>query len=270
MKFTSAWFIIVSCFLVMRTGQAAADPDEDASVKVRVAAYNVEFGVNASPEEIGRMFKPYSLDVLGLNEVPDGDWTARVGEVLGLQHSYVGRISSANHKDKYKSILSRTPLKGTVEHELWGERRRTWNPASVVRAVAEVDGLEIAFYSLHICASGGSDGHAFRLASEVLPKEAVDRVVLLGDFNNRIGDEAINTIEAAGMRPIWEDLRVEVSGKSTYNALNPQKNLGVIDHIFFNTGSGARASDGGIIELKKPLSDHKPIWAEITFPPSRP
>ncbi len=97
-----------------------------------------------------------------------------------------------------------------------------------------------------------------------------ERVVLLGDFNNRIGDDAINTIEAVGMRPIWEDLRIEVSEESTYNAMNPRKNLGVIDHIFFNTGSGARASDGGIIELKKPLSDHKPIWAEITFPPSRP
>ena len=261
--------IIVSCFLVMRTGQGASGSDKEKSVKVRVAAYNVEFGANASPEEIGRMFKPYNLDVIGLNEVPDGDWTARVGEVLGLQHSYVGRISSANHKDKYKSILSRTPLKRTIEHELRGERRRTWNPASVVRAVTEVDGLEVAFYSLHICASGGSDGHASSLTSEVLPKETAERVVLLGDFNNRIGDEAINMIEATGMRPIWEDLRIEVCEESTYNALNPQKNLGVIDHIFFNTGSGARASDGGIIELEKPLSDHRPVWAEITFPLSR-
>ena len=75
-------------------------------IHVRVAAYNVEFGKNASPEEIGRMFKPYNLDIIGFNEVPDGDWTARVGRVLGMKHTYVGKISSANHKDKYKSILS--------------------------------------------------------------------------------------------------------------------------------------------------------------------
>ena len=64
------------------------------------------------------MFKPYKLDIIGFNEVPDGDWTARVGKVLGMKHCYVGKISSANHKDKYKSILSRTPLQGTAEHEM--------------------------------------------------------------------------------------------------------------------------------------------------------
>jgi hypothetical protein len=47
---------------------------------------------------------------------------------------------------------------------------------------------------------------------------------------------------------------------------NPDRHLGVIDHILFNTSSGAKANEGGIIELKKPLSDHKPIWAEIVFP----
>ena len=84
--------------------------ESQGSILIRVAAYNVEFGKNATPEEIGKMFKPYNLDIIGFNEVPDGDWTARVGKVVGMKHIYVGKISSANHKDKYKSILSRTPL----------------------------------------------------------------------------------------------------------------------------------------------------------------
>ena len=61
-------------------------------------------------KEIAEVFKPYKLDIIGFNEAPDGDWTARVGKVLGKQYSFVGKISSANHKDKYKTILSRTPL----------------------------------------------------------------------------------------------------------------------------------------------------------------
>jgi len=264
MKFKSALSISAFWFLVMGAGVGAAEPDK--SVKVRVAAYNVEFGSNASPEEIGRMFKPYDLDVIGLNEVPDGDWTARVGKVLGLQHTYVGQVSSANHKNKYKSILCRTPLEDTVEYELRAERRRSWNPASVIRAVTEVEGLSIALYSLHICASGKSDGHAYKLATEILPQEITERVILLGDFNNKIGDDAINAIEASGMRPIWQDIDIDPSGKYTYNALDFRKNHGVIDHIFFNMPSGACVTDGGIIELKKPLSDHKPVWAEIVFP----
>ena len=105
-----------------------------------------------------------------------------------------------------------------------------------------------------------------KLATEILPKETTDRVIVVGDFNNRIGDEAMNTIEESGMRPTWKDLEIDLSKQFTWNALNPKKNAGVIDHILYNTSSGAKTTDGSIIELEKPLSDHKPIWAEIVFP----
>jgi endonuclease/exonuclease/phosphatase family metal-dependent hydrolase len=105
------------------------------------------------------------------------------------------------------------------------------------------------------------------LAQDVLPKEKTKRVIVLGDFNNNMGDVAMNMLEDAGFRPTWKDLKIDVSKEFTYNALKPeQPNLGVIDHIFYNTGSRASARDGGIIELKKPLSDHKPVWAKIAFP----
>jgi len=240
-----------------------ADPVPDKPITVRVASYNVEFGKSATPEQIGEMFKPYKLDIIGFDEAPDGDWTARVGKVLGMENSNVGKISSANHKDKYKSILSRTPLEGTKEHKLTG---RGWNPASVVRAVTKIDGVSFAFYSLHICKSGANDGHAHSLATKVLPEEATGRVIVVGDYNNNIGDAAMKTVEGAGFRPTWNDLKIDVSKEFTYNAQDPKKNLGVIDHILYNTSSGAKANEGGIIELEKPLSDHKPIWAQIVFP----
>ena len=187
-----------------------------------------------------------------------------VGKVLGMNYCYVGKISSANHKDKYKSILSRTPLEGTAEHEL--RVQRGWNPASTVRAETEIHGVPIAFYSLHISGSKGNDGHANLLATEILPNETTGRVIVVGDYNNNIGDVAMNAIEGAGFRPTWKDLKIDVSKLFTYNAQNPQKNHGVIDHILYNTASGAKATDGSIIELEQPLSDHKPIWAEISFP----
>jgi endonuclease/exonuclease/phosphatase family metal-dependent hydrolase len=267
MRIVSALSIIVSSLWMVEVSMDASESDK--AIHLRVAAYNVEFGKNASPEEIGRMFKPYDLDIIGFNEVPDGDWTARVGKVLGMKHTYVGKISSANHKDKYKSILSRTPLQETVEHELSVERRRSWNPASVVKAVTKIEGVPVAFYSLHICRSTDNhdSGHAYRLAKEVLPKEKTKRVIVVGDFNNNIGDVAMNMLETSGFRPTWKDLKINVSKEFTYNALKPeQPNLGVIDHIFYNTGSRASTKEGGIIELKKPLSDHKPVWAEIAFP----
>ena len=240
---------------------AASEPDKP--ITVRVASYNVEFGKSATPEQVGEMFKSYKLDVIGFDEAPDGDWTARVGKVLGMQYSFVGKISSANHKDKYKTILSRTPLEGAEEYKLTG---RGWNPASAVRAVTKIDGVSFAFYSLHICKSGANDGHAHSLATKVLPEESSERVIVVGDYNNKIGDAAMKTVEAAGFRPTWNDLKIDLSKEFTYNAQDPEKSLGVIDHILYNSLSGGQAKDGGIIELEQPLSDYKPVWAEIVFP----
>ena len=261
MKIGHAFFLVVSSLWM--TGDSLGRPDSDKPVHARVAAYNVEFGRSTTPEQIGEMFKPYKLDIIGFDEAPDGDWTARVGKVLGMQYSFVGKISSANHKNKYKTILSRTPLEGCEEHKLTG---RGWNPASVVRATTNIDGVSFAFHSLHICKSNANDGHAHSLATTVLPKEVTKRVIVVGDYNNNIGDAAMKTVEGAGFRPTWNDLKINVSSDFTYNAQKPKKNLGVIDHILYNVESGGRATDGGIIELEKPLSDHKPIWAEITFP----
>ena len=175
---------------------------------------------------------------------------------------------TTHHKDKYKSLLSRTPLDGTTEHEMRVNRRGFWNPASVVRATTKIEGISLAFCSLHISGSGGrkGNGHAYQLATKIVPKEMAERMIIVGDFNNNIGDEAMNIIESAGMKPTWKDLNIDLSEEFTIWHNKPEKHLGVIDHILYNTSSGAEAIEGGIIELKKPLSDHKPIWAEIIFP----
>ena len=266
MKIRGTLTFLILILWGMEIRMVASESSKD--VDVRVAAYNVEFGRNTTPEQVGDMFEPYDLDMIGFNEVPDGDWTARVGKVLGMKHSYVGKISSANHKDKYKSILSRTPFEATVEHELSVERKRSWNPASAARVVTKIDGSPIAIYSLHICRSTDSDktGNAYRLAKEVLPEEKMDRVIVLGDFNNNMGDTAMNMLEASGYKPTWKNLKIDISKEFTYNALDPKKNSGVIDHILYSNLPGTTVIDGGIIELKKPLSDHKPVWAEIVFP----
>ncbi len=250
-------------FLLGLTASSHAAQGEEESVALRVAAYNVEYGKNASAEEIGAMFKPYHLDIIGFCEAPDGDWTARVGKALDMDHIYVGEISSANHEDKYKTILSRTPLDETREIPIHGGA--AWNPASAVRVATTIRGISIAFYSLHIAGSDGKVGHAAELASKVLPKEAAKRYIVVGDYNNRVGEHAMDILVGAGMTITWNDLGIDVAPLYTYNALKPEINGGVIDHILYNTASGGKTTDGGIIELERPLSDHKPVWAEITF-----
>ena len=76
----------------------------------------------------------------------------------------------------------------------------------------------------------------------------------------------MNALEKAGWKPTWRDLKIDLAGKFTWNAVDPKKNGGVIDHILYNKASGAKATEGAIIELSKPLADHKPVWAKIVFP----
>lgn len=241
-------------------GGAAADD----AIHVRVASYNVEFSRSATPEQIGAMFKPYALDVIGFNEAPNGDWTARVGAVLGMNYCYVGAISSANHVNKYKSILSRTPLEGARECRL--EAKTGWNPGSAVMATTTIRGLPVTLVSIHLCKSQNGDGHARALVASVLSKAIGQRLLVVGDFNNTLGDPDMLVLAKVGLTSTWDDLKMDVSSLYTWNALDPKQREGVIDHILHDGASGGHAVAGGIIELKKPLSDHKPVWAEMVYP----
>ncbi|MBN2377879.1 MAG: endonuclease/exonuclease/phosphatase family protein [Sedimentisphaerales bacterium] len=258
---------------------------ENSPVKIRIAAYNVLFGNWAQPERIGEMFKPYNLDIIGFSEVPDGDWTARVGRILGMDYVYVGKISSANHKDKFKSLLSRTPLTDTNEIEI---NAVGWAPASIVGATTKIKGMEVTFYSLHIPGRDKAEGSAAEfLARKIIPQLKPDRLIIMGDYNNHIGEESLNLLAQAGMKPTWDGLDIDLENKSTHKHIETGTESGIIDHIFFNSASLAQVSDGGIIydvynppdedkpmksyykewkDLKKPLSDHRPIWAELVLP----
>ena len=244
------------------------------SFSVRICAYNVECGeggknvLGNTAEDFGRLLKEYNFDIIAFNEVPDGDWTNRVGKIVGLKYSYVGKISSANHKNKYKSILSRYPLEGKSEYKLKGEKG--WNPSSAVRAVAKVNDVNIAIYSLHVSSQNNRNvkSHLSYLVTEYLPKENCENVLVVGDFNNKVSDKQFTKLEAAGFKTSWSDLNIDVSKLSTFpSRAFKHKNIGVIDHIFIKKSPKVKATDGGILEeTKKPLSDHKAVWTEIAYP----
>lgn len=240
---------------------SALPVENEADVKVRIAAYNVMYGARATPEQIGKMLAPYNLDIIGFNEVPTGDWTARVGRVLGMTHVYLGQISSANHKDKYKSILSRTPLRDTKEFEI---NAAGWNPASAVRAVTTIKGVSIAVYSLHISGQSKAEGSAAQfLADRILPQETIENVLAVGDYNNQINDEPFGALHRAGLRSAWQVIPAP-NGATTL----PQGER-VIDHICFNEASNANVEATGIIKSTPLLSDHHAVWAQVSYEQSK-
>ena len=67
MKIGHAFFLVVSSLWMV--GVSLGKPDSDKPVHVRVAAYNVEFGKNAAPEEIGRMFKSFVVSAFSVYTV---------------------------------------------------------------------------------------------------------------------------------------------------------------------------------------------------------
>ena len=235
----------------------------EGSVKIRVGAYNVLFGKYGTPKQFGDALKKYNFDIIGFNEAPDGEWTKEVGKFLGMNYAYVGKISSANHKDKYKSILSRTPLTFTEEFPIKG---RGWNPCSVVKGTTDVRGVKLNFYSLHICESHNDKGHGYYLASEILSRDKSKNIIVVGDFNNHLNDYPMQQLDKAGFRAAWEDVKIHLTAKWTWNAFTPKGETGVIDHILYNKSSGAKATQAEVIEMEKHISDHKAVRAEITFP----
>lgn len=239
--------------------------------RLRLAAYNIEFGKSCTPEELGKMLAEHQFDVVALNEAPGGDWVQRAGNAAGLPYVFRGKMSSANHKNKYKALLSRTPFTETGEIGLRGQG---WNPAGAVRAVTTIAGQPVALYSLHICGNALKDpqgrllksGHSHDLAKHLKEKEQIQCVIVMGDFNNILADEAMTVVLDAGMKAIWADLKINLPDQFTWNAFDPKQNEGVIDHILYRDGVGMRTVDGGIIELQRPLADHKPVWADLEIP----
>ena len=256
-----------------------------ANTKIRFATYNVLFGLWAKPESVGKMFKPYNLDVICFNEVPHGNWTLRVGRELGMKHVHVGKVSSANHKDKYKSILSRFPLRDKSEVAF---DSKGWKPASVVTARTNIKGVPLTLYSTHIPGQPDVENSAASfIAKKMLSNSHDDNLFVLGDFNNLLFEGALKAFKEARMKSIWHGLSINTDSISTHRHIESGNESGVIDHIFYrSTKNKVKVTNGGVIEkaynsaeeeiemdrykkewLKygKPLSDHRPIWAEFTF-----
>ena len=268
-----------------RKSEAAATGDLGVGIKLRVVAYNVACGQWATPEQIAGVLKPLNPDIVLLNEVPKAnpgkeveDWSLRVAEALELEYVHVGTVSSANHKapkwadvtgnygGKFKSVLSRTPLKKGRDILLEGSG---WKRASAVRVETEIGGNKFAVYSLHLPGFAHHktqptqvkawEGSKHKSLSEhIISEDASCNIIVAGDFNE------------------WTDSLVMNSlSKTTQlkNAIIEQS----IDHILYSPAQPikvlATKRDWGPKNLNPKnekadgcLSDHPWVWCEFEIP----
>ena len=197
------------------------------------------------------------------------------GLVLGF---YLGSkwARPSIHTDKYKTIASQTPLYD-YEEVLMADTLHT-----ATRAKTTIDGKEVVIYSVHFPFGWRDQAHIDETTGKITTlvnylKERQDKEVsvVMGDFNfipnieqpgeNAVNDSSVNYYKMfvnIGLEASWKDLEIDIRTKNTYNALEPAEegNGNVIDHIMYHPAK-VRAIDGAVIEMQKPLSDHKPVWA---------
>jgi exonuclease III len=241
---------------------------QDNLTQIKVAAYNVEYSKNATATEIGEKLKSYNFDIICFSEAPGGDWTKKAGSAMGLNHVVVGRYSTAGHADKYKTIASKTHLYA-YEEVLMADTLHT-----ATKAKTKINDTEISIYSVHFPFGWRDQAHIDETTNKIatfvnyLKEKQNDEIAIVnGDFNF-IPSNADSTsmyhemFKQIGLDVTWKKLGIDCTRNNTYNALKPedQGNGEVIDHIIYNP-SKMTVMDGQIIEMEKPLSDHKPVWA---------
>jgi len=263
--FSISLLLLFSC-----TGKQSANTEQKQpnSTQLKVAAYNVRVGRNANAEEIGKALKSYDFDVACFSEAPGGDWTKEVATVMGLDYVIVGKYSTAGHKDKYKTIASRTPLYG-VEEILMADTLHT-----VTKAMTKINDKEIGIYSVHFPFGWRDQAHIDETTGKVtafvdyLKKHDGKEIsVIMGDFNFiPTNAEKISPYHEMfvdlGLDVHWKGLGIDATKINTYNALKPEDegSGNVIDHVMYRSTSW-KVLDGGIVDMERPLSDHKAVWA---------
>jgi len=263
--FVASMLLLISCSNKRAETQKSV---QEGPIQIKVAAYNVEYSKRGSAREIGEALKPYQFDIVCFSEAPGGSWTKEVGAVMGLNHVIVGKYSTAGHKDKYKTIASRTPLT-KYEEVLMADTLHT-----ATRALTTIGGKEIAVYSVHFPFGWRDQAHIDETTGKVTAfvnylkeKQPDETSIVMGDFNFVLSQKKYKSpyyemFLDIGMDASWRDLQIDVTPLGTMIDFKPSEQGEVIDHIMYSTKK-VKALDGQIIDMEKPLSDHKPVWAKL-------
>lgn len=170
----------------------------------------------------------------------------------------------------------RTPLYG-YEEVLMGDTLHT-----VTRAKTKIGIKEITIYAVHFPYGWRDQVHIDETTGKItafvdyLKERQSDEIsVVMGDFNfiptyvEKVNDpysekrnEYYSMFFDIGLDVSWKELGIDITKLNTHNAFKPE-DVGsgkMIDHIMYHPEK-LKAADGQIIEMEKPLADHKPVWA---------
>jgi endonuclease/exonuclease/phosphatase family metal-dependent hydrolase len=191
-------------------------------------------------------------DVVALQEMDDRG-TADMARALSLNYVYYpGAVHPKTKRDFGNAILTRWPVVADAKLLLPHPGRFRKMRRIAVAATIRVREVPVRFYSVHLETPGAVSGGQRREQAAVIIADAAgfDRVVVAGDFNNT--GIVARAFQDAGYTWTTRGIGETISHFSW-------------DHVFTR---GLRLRDfasAGVLEEKRGVSDHKPVWAELVL-----
>ena len=237
--------------LVLPARPDPQSPELPEGIPLRVMSYNIYGGKYATAEEIGAFLAGQDLDLVGLQECPE-DFPAPIAEAAGFEH-YTGAGVA---------LLSKTPLIDPQQISLNSGR-------SFVHARSEIGGQYFSIYVAHLGWNLDGDHQCREFVDEHLAIDPMDHLVLMGDFNDEHMSSQISILEevvadafsALGWYP-----GQRISWPSTH--FDDTEGSQLIDLIFFRRDFAPIVITADVLNLAPVLSDHKPVRADLLYPPS--
>ncbi len=236
--------------LVLPPGLDPVQPDLPEGIRLRVMTFNLYGGNFATAEAIGAFIAEQDLDLVGLQECP-ADYLTPIAAAAGFEHFGGQGVA----------LLSKTPLVDLRFVELLSGR-------SFVHATIQVEGVTFSVYVAHLGWNLDGDHQCRELVDEHLALDPLKHLLLVGDFNDEHLSSQITILEEVvadaatvigwypGQRISWPSTRFDESEGSQ-----------LIDLVFFRRSFAPIVLGIEVHNLQPVLSDHKPVMAELLYPP---
>ena len=223
-------------------------------ISVVTGNYNIHGGKEGTPQEIGQELAKYGpFDIFSLQECPE-EYAEPIADEMGMYYFFNGG----------QSLMSTTPLIDPQSHSYVIAGR-----GHFLHANFEIGGYAFSAYGVHVNWDETGDVQNREMVDDYLSVDPVERIVLMGDWNEELGSTQAIILEEE-LADAWSSLGVTPSTRTSWPAIMFYGAEGqqLIDNSYFNKSSGGCAVDGEMIHLSPNLSDHKPQKSVIFFPES--
>lgn len=234
----------------------------DFSGELKVVTWNIAFAndIDQAIQDFQGALDLQDADIILLQEM-DETGTDTIARTLGYNYVYYPASIHTRHNRNFgNAVLSKWPIRDSEKIILPHRSPKNDQIRIAVRALLEIDGLEIPVYSVHtetIWLDEKSRADQIVYLAEIIESDEPN-IIVGGDFNTfTLADELFltNQMATAGLSDMTGNIG---------NTFGLGRVGLMLDHIF---ARGMTPLDAGIWQ-ESDASDHHPIWATMQINPT--